>query len=162
MRRLRSIFKDAAADRAERSLDADDADAFVTAMWNKDEKTASEMLTKILWNSIGWFDYGEEYYHGLLNRIFTARGFSTDSNDEAIGRGNLCVRNRPERTFLLLAFKRSGRKEDLDADCDEAIARIFEKGYDKVMPEGYEHQLLYGIAFYAKTAQVKFNNRNIL
>lgn len=154
---IADLFKDAVVDRFERSLDADNVDAFVTAMWNRDEKTASEMLTKILWNSISYFDYGEEYYHGLLNGIFTARGFSPDSNDEAgLGRVDLRVRNRPERTFLLLEFKRSGRKEDLDADCDKAIAQIFEKGYDKVMPEGYEHQLLYGIAFYAKIARVKF------
>lgn len=73
-----------------------------------------------------------------------------------LGRLDLRVRNCPERTFLILEFKRSKKEEDLDADCDEAIAQIFEKGYDKVMPEGYQHQLLYGIAFYAKTARVKF------
>ena len=154
---IADLFKDAVVDRFKRTLDTGTVEAFVTAMWNRDEKTASEMLTKILWNSISYFDYGEEYYHGLLNGIFTARGFSPDSNDEAgLGRLDLRVRNRPERTFLLLEFKRSKKEEDLDADCDEAIAQIFQKGYDKVMPEGYQHQLLYGIAFYAKTARVKF------
>jgi len=151
------LFTNAVVDRFEKTLDTGNVDAFVTAMWNRDEKTASEMLTKILWNSISYFDYGEEYYHGLLNGIFTARGFSPDSNDEAgLGRLDLRVRNRPERTFLLLEFKRSVKKEDLDKDCDYAISQIFEKGYDKVMPEGYEHQLIYGIAFYAKIARVKF------
>ena len=54
-----------------------------------------------------------------------------------------------------MEFKRSDKKEDLDSDCDEAIHQIFEKGYDKVIPEGYEQQLIYGIAFYAKSARVK-------
>ena len=54
-----------------------------------------------------------------------------------------------------MEFKRSGKKEDLDSDCDFAIAQIFEKGYDKAIPEGYEEQLIYGIAFYAKIARVK-------
>ena len=153
---IANLFKDAVVERFNRTLDTGAVDAFVTAMWNRDEKTASEKLTEILWNSISYFDYGEEYYHGLLNGIFTARGFSPDSNDEAgLGRLDLRVKNRPERTFLLLEFKRSAKKEDLDADCDKAIAQIFEKGYDRVIPEGYEHQLLYGIAFYAKTARVK-------
>ena len=93
----------------------------------------------------------------MLNGIFTARGFSPDSNDEAgLGRLDLRVRNRPERTFLLLEFKRSEKESDLDADCDEAISQIFTKGYNKVMLEGYEHQLICGIAFYAKIAKVKF------
>ena len=154
---IADLFKKAVVDRFERTLDTGDVDAFVTAMWNRDEQTASEMLTKILWNSISYFDYGEEYYHGMLNGIFTARGYRPDSNDEAgLGQLDLRVRNRPERTFLLLEFKRSEKEKDLDADCDEAIRQIFEKGYDKVIPEGYEQQLIYGIAFYAKTAKVKF------
>lgn len=154
---IADLFKNAVVARFERTLDTSNVDAFVTAMWNRDEQTASEMLTKILWNSISYFDYGEEYYHGMLNGIFTARGFSPDSNDEAgLGRLDLRVRNRPERTFLLLEFKRSEKESDLDVDCDKAIKQIFKKGYDKVKLEGYEQQLLYGIAFYAKIAKVKF------
>lgn len=154
---IADLFKNAVVAKFERTLDTGNVDAFVTAMWNRDEQTASEMLTKILWNSISYFDYGEDYYHGMLNGIFTARGFSPDSGDEAgLGRLDLRVRNRSERTFLLLEFKRSERESDLDADCDVAIRQIFEKGYDKVKLEGYEHQLIYGIAFYAKIAKVKF------
>ena len=138
-------------------MDAGNVDAFITAMWNKDEQTASEMLTNILWDSISYFDYGEEYYHGMLNGIFTSRGYSPDSNDEAgLGRLDLRIKDRRKRTLLLLEFKRSDKEEDLDADCDEAIAQIFKKGYDKAMPEGYEKQLICGIAFYAKVAKVKF------
>ena len=47
-------------------------------------------------------------------------------------------------------------EEDLDADCDDAIRQIFKKGYDRIMPDGYEQQLICGIAFYAKIAKVKF------
>ncbi|MBR1815033.1 MAG: AAA family ATPase [Lachnospiraceae bacterium] len=153
---IAALFRDAVVARFKRTLDASNVDAFITAMWNKDEQTASDMLTKILWNSISYFDYGEEYYHGMLNGIFTSRGYAPDSNDEAgLGRLDLRVRDRANRTFLLLEFKRSDRKEDLDSDCDQAIAQIFEKGYDKVVPEGYERQLIYGVAFYAKMAKVK-------
>ena len=151
------LFKDAVVARFERTLDARDVDAFIAAMWNKDAQTASNMLTKILWNSISYFDYGENYYHGMLNGIFTSRGFAPDSNDEAgLGRLDLRVKDRGKRSLLLLEFKRSEKEEDLDADCDDAIKQIFKKGYDKVKPEGYEQQLIYGIAFCAKTAKVKF------
>ena len=138
---IADLFRNAVVARFENTLDAGDVDAFLAAMWNKDEQTASEMLTKILWNSISYFDYGEEYYHGMLNGIFTSRGYAPDSNDEAgLGRLDLRVRDRRNRRFLLLEFKRSGKEE---------------KGYDKSMPEGYEQQLIYGIAFYAKSAKVK-------
>ena len=154
---IADIFKDAVVTRFERTLDASSVDAFITAMWGRDEQTASEMLSKILWNSISYYDYGEDYYHGMLNGIFTSRGFTPDSNEETgLGRLDLRIRDRSKRSFLLLEFKRSRRQADLNADCDEAIAQIFKKGYDKDVPEGYEQQLIYGIAFYGKTAKVKY------
>ena len=154
---IADLFRNAVVARFEKTLDSGTVDAFIAALWNRDEETASDMLTKILWNSISYFDYGEEYYHGMLNGIFTSRGYAPDSNDEAgLGRLDLRVRDRRNRTCLLMEFKRSGKQEDLDADCDKAIAQIFEKGYDRALPEGYEQRLICGIAFYAKTAKVKF------
>ena len=153
---ITGLFVKSVAERFHRTLEPHHADAFVTAMWNRDEQTASEMLSKILWNSISYFDYGEEYYHGMLNGIFSSRGYGVDSNDEAgLGRLDLRVRDRRNRRVLLLEFKRSREIEDLDSDCESAIRQIYEKGYDKGLPEGYEVQLVYGIAFHAKTARVK-------
>ena len=106
--------------------------------------------------SISYFDYGEDYYHGMLNGIFTSRGYALDSNDEAgLGRLDLRVKERGKRRILLMEFKRSKSEKDLDGDCEEAIARIIKNGYDKNIPEGYEQQLVYGIAFYGKKAKVK-------
>ena len=153
---IAGIFKDAVVSRFKNTLDAGNVDAFVTALWNRDEETASNMLTKILWNSISYFDYGEDYYHGMLNGIFTSRGYSPDSNDEAgLGRLDLRVKDRANRRILLMEFKRSTKEADMDADCDEAIDQIIKNGYDRAMPEGYEQQNVYGIAFYAKMAKVK-------
>lgn len=153
---IAGIFKDAVVERFKRTMDAGNVDAFITAMWNRDEKTASEMLSDILWNSISYFDYGEDYYHGMLNGIFTSRGFSPDSNDEAgLGRLDLRIKDRGKRRFILMEFKRSKSEKELDADCDEAIRQIIDNGYNTVIPEGYEQQLVYGIAFYAKKAKVK-------
>ena len=55
-----------------------------------------------------------------------------------------------------MEFKRSKKEKDMEADCAEAIAQIIKNGYHKNLPEGYEQQLIYGIAFYAKTARVIF------
>ena len=154
---IAGLFKDAVVARFERTLDTGNVEAFITAMWSRDEETASEMLTRILWNSISYFDYGEAYYHGLLNGIFASRGFSPDSNDEAgLGKLDLRVKDRGKKCILLMEFKRSEKEQELDSDCDDAIHQILEKGYHKVIPEGYEQQLICGIAFYVKIAKVKF------
>lgn len=153
---ISEIFRHAVAARFHRTLDDSKVNEFITAMWNQDEDAASLFLTDILWNSISYFDYGEEYYHGILNGIFTATGYAPDSNDEAgLGRLDLRIRDRAGRRILLLEFKRSKKEKDLDRDCDEAVAQIEKHGYGKVMPEGYEQQIIYGIAFFGKKAKVK-------
>lgn len=153
---IADLFKDAVVEKFNRTLDTGKADSFISAMWNKDVKTASEALSDILWNSISYFDYGEDYYHGLLNGIFNSRGYNADSNDEAgLGRLDLRVKDRAARRVLLLEFKRSKEEKDLYKDCEEAISQIVKKGYARTMPEGYEHQIVYGIAFYGKKAMVK-------
>ena len=150
------LFKDAVVERFNRTLDRSLADAFINAMWNRDEETAGNTLSDILWDSISYFDYGEEYYHGMLNGIFTSRGYSLDSNTEAgLGRLDLRIKDRPNRRIILLEFKRSSSENALEKDCDEAIAQIRAKGYNKTMPYGYRQQVVYGIAFFGKTAMVK-------
>ena len=153
---IADVFREAVVERFNRRMDTSQADAFITAMWNQDELAATNALDAILWNSISYFDYGEEYYHGLLNGIFTSRGFALDSNDEAgLGRLDLRVRDHRNRRLLIFEFKRVKTEEELGCGCDEAIAQISKKGYAKTMPEGYEQQIVYGIAFYAKMAKVK-------
>ena len=153
---IRLLFRDAVVKRFVGKLDPTDADRFLSAMWEKDEKTASETLSNILWDSISFFDYGEDYYHGMLNGIFTSRGFRIDSNDESgLGRLDLRVRDRPRRRALLMEFKRTSKESDLETAAEEAISQILRNGYDKALPEGYETQLVYGIAFYKKKALVK-------
>ncbi len=150
---IAEIFQKAVIDRFIRKLDAPQVDAFLKALWNGDEQTASETLSAILWNSISFNDYGENYYHGMLNGIFTSRGYTPDSNDEAgLGRLDLRIRDRPNRRCILFEFKED---KDLEAGCKDAIDQIIRNGYDKTMPEGYTQQIVYGICFYRKSALVK-------
>jgi hypothetical protein len=154
---IADLFRAVVLERFKRTLDAGSVDAFLAAMWNQDEETASRTLSAILWDSISYFDYGEAYYHGMLNGIFTSRGFAMDSNDEAgLGRLDLRVRDRRNRRVLLMECKRSARADDMDRDCDEAISQIWKKGYDLSMPEGYEKQIVCGVALYAKMAKIRF------
>ena len=71
---------------------------------------------------------------------------------------DLRVRDRVNRRALLLEFKRSRTEADLERDCEAAIGQIVTNGYARVMPEGYEQQIIYGIAFFGKKAKVRLMN----
>ena len=114
-------------------------------------------MSGILMKSIRCLDYYENYYHGMLNGIFTSRGYSVDSNDEAgLGRLDLMVTDDENNRVLLMEFKRSGKEQDPEADCDIALNQIAEKSCTVLIPAGYALKVISGISFYAKTAKVKF------
>lgn len=153
---IAELFRDTVVAKFNRTLDSSLADTFISAMWNADEETASSSLSDILWDSISYYDYGEAYYHGVLNGLFLSRGYGVDSNEEAgLGRLDLRIRDKANRRLLLLEFKRSAKEKDMDADCNDALAQIIRNGYAKSMPDGYLRQAVYGIAFYGKKAKVK-------
>ena len=146
-------FQKAVIDRFKRRLDVSKVDAFITALWNEDEKTASETLSDILWNSISFNDYGENYYHGMLNGIFTSRGYELTSNtEEGLGRLDLRIKDQPNRRCILFEFKVNA---NLEEGCNAAIEQISRNGYDRTKPEGYTQQIVYGLSFHKKTARVK-------
>ena len=151
---IAEVFRDVVVERFKKTVDASRVTAFISALWERDEDTASKELSAILWDSISYFDYAEAYYHGIVNGLLTSRGYIADSNVESgLGRLDLRFRDRKNRRCLLLECKRSKRKEDMEKDCDAAIRQIRENGYAERMPEGYEEQVCYGVAFYGKVAR---------
>ena len=54
---------------------------------------------------------------------------------------------------MIIEAKKSGSKEEMEHDCDEALQQIIDQEYAKKLDE-YEVSC-YGIAFYRKNALVK-------
>ena len=154
-REIAEIFRDAVVVRFQKTLDRSKANALIDALWCGEEEKASQALSDILWQSISYYDYGEEYYHGVLNGLFSSRGYGIDSNQEAgLGRLDLRIRDKANRRVLVLECKRSRKETEMQADCQRALLQIRERGYVKAIPDGYITQLAYGIAFFGKKAKV--------
>ena len=78
----------------------------------------------------------------MISTYTNSQGYKADSNDEnGLGRLDLRFRDKPNRRYLLFKFKRSAKEEDLEKDCDEAIWQIRDRGYAKILPEGYKEQI---------------------
>ena len=59
-------------------------------MWERKEDRVTEIISELLWNTISYNDYREDYYHAFLAGIFVGRGYSVDSNKEK-GLGSLDI-----------------------------------------------------------------------
>ena len=124
------------------------------ALWEGDAKKASELMTDILFETISYHDYHENYYHAFLTGIIYGAGCDVSSNQEnGLGRTDITVREAAMRRAMILEAKKSDREEYMEKDCQEGIKQILDKQYLRGFP-GFKKVVCYGIAFYQKQALI--------
>ena len=155
-REITNIFKTAVVDHFNQTVDQTELQSLMNALWNGDCETASEVLSELLWNTISYMDYHEDYYHAFLSGIFVGRGgYIVNSNKErGLGRPDIDLRDKRNRRAIIIEAKKSGKASEMERDCDNALKQIVENRYVAKL-EGYRNITCYGVAFYKKTALVK-------
>lgn len=152
---IAKIFQKVVVERFKQTVDQSHISALMTALWNGDESAASEILSNLLFETISYMDYNEDYYHAFIAGIFAGRGYIPQSNKEqGLGRPDVDLRDRRNRRMMIVECKISVTKEQMEYWCDEAIQQIKEQEYAK-NTDGFNKVLCYGISFYKKSAKVK-------
>ena len=157
-REVASIFQDVVVDHFKKSVDETQLHDLMNALWNENEALATEIISDLLWSTISYFDYKEDYYHAFLAGIFVRRGkYAVNSNKEhGLGRPDIELKDRRNRRCLIIEAKHSKSDKDMEKDCELAIKQINEDQYALNL-NGYRKVLRYGIAFYQKQALVKLD-----
>lgn len=125
-----------------------------------DAINANQILNKILFASISFYDYDEKFYHGLLFGLLNSA--SPLSNQESgLGRYDVAVLSANIfETSYILELKASKSMAETKTDCLKALKQIEEKQcVEGLKQQGYENVLAYAIAFYKKGCYImKFRN----
>ena len=128
------------------------------ALWNRDEESAGKMLSDLLWKTISYNDYHEDYYHAFLAGAFVGIGYEVESNKEkGLGRPDIVLKDEDNRRAIIIEAKKSESESEMDKDCEEALKQIVTKKYAEGL-YGYEQVLCYGISFFQKQARVQAAN----
>ena len=126
------------------------------ALWTGDTETAPRMMSDLLWRTISYMDYHEDYYHAFLAGLFVDRGYETKSNKEqGLGKPDLQILDVDNRRAMIIEVKKAGSREEMEKTCREALKQIEDKEYAKDLDIGFETVLCYGIAFFRKTAMIR-------
>ena len=154
-REIASIFEDTVVKYFNETVNTDSINELLNSLWDSDEKHATEILSELLWNTISYNDYHEDYYHAFLAGVFVGRGYSVESNKEkGLGRPDIFLKDRRNRRAIIIEAKKSDKESDMDKDSDKAIKQIIDEKYAEGI-SGYGDILCYGVAFYQKQAKVK-------
>ncbi len=154
-REIASIFEDTVVKLFQDTVDDSSRKSMMEAFWNGDEQKASEAVSDLLWRTISYHDYHEDYYHAFLAGAFVGLGYEVESNKEkGLGRPDIFLKDDDNRRVMIIETKRSRKEDDLDHDCDEALEQIIRRKYAEGL-YGYSQIFCYGIAFFQKQAKVK-------
>lgn len=152
---IASIFEDTVVVHFRNTTDTVELNKLINALWESNEAEATEVISDLLWDTISYNDYHEDYYHAFLTGVFVGRGYSVESNKEkGLGRPDILLRDKRNRRAIIIEAKKSKRESDMDKDCDAAIDQIVAGKYAEGL-YGYTQIFCYGISFFQKQAKVK-------
>lgn len=114
-------------------------------------------VSDILFDTISYFDYKEDFYHAFLAGLFSGAGYEVKSNSEqGTGRADIIIRERQHRRAIVIEAKWPKKGSDLEKECREALEQIKLKQYGRNLQiEGFTSVLYYGAAFWGKECLIK-------
>ena len=157
---VKSVFGSTVKKWFEEKIAAQDRTALFEAWWDGDAEKLTQEITDILFDTISYFDYKEDYYHAMVTGMFLGAGYAVKSNSEAgTGRADVIIKEQRHRRALVIEVKWSGKKgngDSLEKECADALQQIEKEQYKKNLElEGYKTVLCYGAAFRGKTCLIK-------
>lgn len=133
-----------------------DRGPLLDALWSVKEELASSMLSDLLFQTISYHNYREDYYHAFLAGIFVGLGYAVESDKEhGEGRPDMVIIDRRNRRAMIIEVKRSKYIKNLEQDCDLAVSQLIGQKYAEDFLEGFKKTIGYGIAFYKKQCRLK-------
>ena len=126
------------------------------AMWSGDAETLTAEINKLLYKTISYHDYKEDFYHAFLTGILAGSGCAVESNREhGEGRSDIVMYHPDRPQVVLFEAKYAKTLNGLEASCAAALQQIEDRQYAKEFEEDYDSVLCYGIAFYKKRCLVQ-------
>ena len=160
-REIATIFEDTVVKLFHETIDTNMQKSMMEAFWNRDAEEAGQIVSELLWRTISYNDYHEDYYHAFLAGAFVGMGYEVESNKEkGLGRPDILLKDDDNRRAIIIEAKKSDKEADMDKDCDEATRQIITEKYAEGL-YGYEQILCYGIAFFQKQAKIKLISVNL-
>ncbi|MCD8020182.1 MAG: ATP-binding protein [Clostridiales bacterium] len=156
---VKSVFKDTVQAWFEASLKSRDRSALFSEWWNGEDAKLTEDVSDILFDTISYYDYKEDFYHAFVAGMFSGAGYEVKSNSEqGKGRADIIIKERRRRRAIVIEAKWPGKKKNatLESECQEALDQIERMQYARnLRMEGFRTVICYGAAFLGKDCLIR-------
>lgn len=153
---VRDIFRKTVVEWFKAKVVTIDRRELFEAMWSGYSEKASDIISELLFDTISYHDYKEDFYHAFIAGVFAGAGYYVESNREhGTGRTDLVIRDKSHRRVMIVEAKHVTKAEQMQAACHEAVEQIDNRRYAAEFDKGYRSVICYGIAFYKKECLVQ-------
>ena len=157
---IATIYENSISYWFEQRIKETDRSPLVRALETGDCEAAEDFINRQLADTISYYDYAENFYHGFMaGLLVNIGGYSVKSNRESgNGRPDIVMQTVQVRKgrVILLEFKIAGSVAEMDAACDRGLAQIEEQHYaEPFITEGYPEVKKYALSFCKKECMVK-------
>lgn len=156
---VESIYEDSISHWFNQKMKKTDRSPLIQALESGDSDAVQEFINRQLMDTISFFDYAENYYHGFMTGLLLNAGpYRVLSNRESgNGRPDIVL---TELKFMghaiILGLKISDSFRGMEKKCEEGLNQIKAENYAlPLKDDGYQEVLKYAICFFKKGCMVK-------
>ncbi len=157
---IATIYENSISYWFEQRMKETDRSRLKHALETGDCEAAEDFINRQLADTISYYDYAENFYHGFMaGLLVNIGGYRVKSNRESgNGRPDIVMQTVQIRKgrVIILELKAAVSIADMDAACDRGLAQIEEQCYaEPFTNEGYPEVKKYALSFYKKECMVK-------
>ena len=156
---IKTIYKNSIAYWFEQRMKETDRSPLKHALETGDCEAAEDFINSQLADTISYYDYAENFYHGFMLGILTnIGGYRVKSNRESgNGRPDIVMTESKFRgRAMILELKVSETISGMEKKCEEGLAQIEKGNYTQPLSDdGYQPILKYAICFFKKGSMVR-------
>ena len=157
---IKTIYKNSISYWFEQRIKQTDRSPLKHALETGDCEAAENFINEQLFQTISYYDYAENFYHGFMaGLLVNIGGYRVKSNRESgNGRPDIVMQTVQVRKgrVIILELKIAGSIAEMEAACDRGLAQIEEQHYaEPFITEGYPEVKKYALSFCKKECMVK-------
>ena len=156
---IKTIYKNSIAYWFEQRMKETDRSPLKHALETGDCEAAEDFINRQLADTISYYDYAENFYHGFMaGLLVNIGGYRVKSNRESgNGRPDIVMTESKFRgSAMILELKISDTIQGMEKKCEEALTQMKEQKYESSLEDdGYQPILKYAICFFKKGCMVK-------
>ena len=157
---IKTIYKNSIAYWFEQRMKETDRSPLKHALETGDCEAAEDFINSQLADTISYYDYAENFYHGFMaGLLVNIGGYRVKSNRESgNGRPDIVMQTVQVRKgrVILLELKIADSIAEMEAACDRGLAQIEEQRYaEPFITEGYPEVKKYALSFCKKECMIK-------